>query len=196
MPYSSPYARRYYNRISGSNVIGASCSTTYTLLGLPIGATPGYWDVLGGSASGLTPYMDTGTSFTTSRTPVLTDPQYATIRFSYTFNSQTYYTSKSIVARIAPVIAAGVVDLATHQAVSIAQTGKPYYFKSLIPSDQKSFVQAYEWYLGMNGGLDFMGETTQYDPVTFSTPGTYTLSLRIRDGCQWSKWVSTNVYVQ
>jgi len=98
--------------ISGPDLIASSCSGTYTL---PAGTPSGTWQVIGGD---LTPASYTGTSFTVSHTANINDPANTTIQFSFTQNGQTYTANKNVVARITPVKAAGVVDLATHQAQS------------------------------------------------------------------------------
>ena len=183
-------------RISGPDVIGASCIGVYTLSNPPTGSgvTNAGWQY----GSGLEYVSGTGTNtYTVRRSSNLNDPASSFVRYQFTFNGQIYAVTKPIIARIQPVIAAGVVDLATHNAVAVAQTGRPYYFKSLIPNNQRPFVQYYEWELTMGGGVyEFSGETTEDDPITFSDPGTYLLRLRIRDGCGWSEWVSTYVNVQ
>ena len=174
--------------ISGPDVIGASCSATYTLSN---GAS-GTWSVVGG---GLTYSSNIGTSFTVSRSGNINDPQSATIRCDYTYNGQPSYSTKNITVRIAPVISSGVWGYGVGGAAA-AQVGIPCYFKSGIPADQKIFVQQYQWELYVNGTTYyFSGETTQSTPMTFSQSGTYMLRLRILDGCQWSKWVDINVDV-
>ena len=187
------YMAVYYaeQRISGPDVIGASCSATYTLSPAPLGATNISWQVVGG---GLTPPSGLGISCTVGRTSDLNDPVNTTIRFSFDIRNQTYTMDKNIIARIEPVIRAGVHDVSAKLQRATAQVGKPCCFKAAIPSDQGIFVQQYQWELYVNGVKhNFTGETTQ--SFTFTQAGTFQLRLRILDGCQWSKWIDTYIDV-
>ena len=100
-------------------------------------------------------------------------------------------------ARILPVIAVGMVDATTHLAQAIGQVGKLYYFKANMPVNLRPIVQEYEWELIVDGIVnDFSGENTSQDPFRFDRAGIYALSLRVHDGCEYSKWVSTNIIIE
>ena len=175
--------------ISGPDVIGASCSATYTI-GLPSTGTSNHqWQVLGGSSSGLTPYSDSGTSFTVSRTASLYDPVNATIQVSFTYNGQSYSLSKNITARILPVIA-GPTSLPYGMPEEFAIKWQPTYFISNIPNIVRPYILQYQWEIITDSSGSYVllsGEHTE-TPVIFDYSGTYRVSLRVRDGCGWSKW--------
>jgi|GEM_PF-2422305 len=195
----SPYnisARKYYVKaptISGIDVIGASCSGTYTISGLPSGATGGTWQVVGGSGSnsGLTYSSTSGTSFTVTRSSGVSDPQYATIRFSYTYNGQTYNVNKKVAARIKPFLSE-----VYHQGspVSLLMAGTPYSFRADV-MEGHPFVLNWEWEIVINGTIERHYNQQTQMPTTFPASGTYPVRMRIRDGCGWSEWVSTSVSV-
>ena len=119
--------------IYGPDVIGASCSATYTI-GLPSsGVTGQTWQVIGG---GVTPTSGTGPSFTVSRTANLNDPINTTIQCTFIYNGLAYTTTKPIVARIEPVY--GWMSPAPGPQYS-------YYLIANIPLDQRLLVLDYEW---------------------------------------------------
>jgi len=172
--------------IMGPDVIGASCSATYTVVSLPPGVTSGNWQVLGGSGSGsgLTYSSTTGTSFTVTRSSGVNDPQYATLRFTFASTN----VDRVIIARILPVFA-GMREAPTSPLMLAARVGYPVYFQAGLPSNQRPLVQQYQWELTAGGLVyHFDGELTT-STHTFTTAGTYLLRLRVRDGCGWSRWL-------
>ena len=183
--------------IAGPDVIGATCSATYTP-GLSSSGTIGVsWQVVGGAGSGITPYSGSGTSFTVSRTSNLNDPANATIRFSITNGGNTCTYDKNIVARIEPVIY-GVANVPYGVPYGFETTvNQPTYFISQINGILRPYIQEYQWEVITNVGVGYVllsGEHTT-TPVYFPYPGSYRVSLRVRDGCQWSKWDEKYVQV-
>lgn len=177
----------------GTDIIGASCTGTYTFSNLPSGASFVHWEV----GAGLTIVGSNASNCTVQRSNNVDDPEYAEVRYIYSINQQQYTISKTVMARILPVIALGIVDATTHQAQAIGQVGKLYYFKANMPANLRPLIQEYEWDLIVDGMVnDFTGENTSHDPFKFDIAGIYTLSLRVHDGCEYSKWVSTNVIIE
>ena len=184
--------------ITGPNIINTPCqsglTTTYTIT-LPVGSTniqwiagPGLIIVSGG----------TTTTCSVQRTNSAGNISSSSLSCTFTNKSQSYIAEKSIGFQLNPIIAVGVVDLQTHQAVSVAQVGRQYYFKSDMPIAFLPYILEYRWELDMGGlTFEFSGITTQNDPITFQNSGVFPLRLRIRDACGWSlSYASTTVYVQ
>jgi len=169
--------------ITGPDVIGASCQATYTISNLPPGATYVRWEV----GAGISIVSSNSSSCTVQRTISINDPQYAEVRYVYTYSSQQFIVSKNLVARIAPVFG---------WTTPASGSGYSYYLTAEIPLNQRSFVLNYEWEVTLSYGstLLYYGETTSM-PVDFTSPGTYPVRLRIRDGCEWSKWISFSVNI-
>ncbi|MPM06753.1 hypothetical protein SDC9_53056 [bioreactor metagenome] len=179
--------------LSGTDIIGASCTGTYTFSNLPSGASFLHWEV----GAGLTIVGSNASSCTVQRSNNVDDPEYSEVRYIYSINQQQYIISKTVMARILPVIAVGMVDATTHLAQAIGQVGKLYYFKTNMPVNLRPIVQEYEWELIVDGIVnDFSGENTSQDPFRFDRAGIYALSLRVHDGCEYSKWVSTNIIIE
>jgi hypothetical protein len=178
--------------IGGPDIIGATCSATYTISTPSSGVTGHTWSVIGGGLTFI-PGSNTSPSFTVGRTANVNDPILSTIQCSFIFNGQTYTATKTIIARIEPVFE-GMRESALSPLIIAARVGYPVYFQAGLPNDQRLFVLEYQWDL-IDGGLTyhFDGELTT-SSHTFITAGTYLLRQRVRDGCGWSRWI--DIYVE
>ena len=138
----------------------------------------------------MTPTTDSGsTTFTTTRTNSIYDPELAEIRFSFTINGITHTLYKNITSRILPVID-GAATVPYGLPDDYAVVGHPTYFISNIHGNLRPYILQYQWEIITDSGIGYVllyGEHTT-TPVTFYSPGSYRVSLRILDGCGWSKW--------
>ena len=181
-------------KINGPDVISTSCSGTYTITSIPAsGVTNQQWSVIGG---GVTPTSGLGTSFTITRTANVNDPEVSNLRFSYTYNGQTYTVYKNVINRILPVIA-GASSSLYGVPQDFVYYGLPAYFQSDIPYDERQYILEYQWDITTNssGGHILLSGQNTSTPVYFPGSGQYQVSLRVRDGCGWSRWEDKYIQV-
>ena len=170
--------------IPGPAIIEAPCQVTYTA-NLPVGSTNVQWSV----GAGLTIVSSTPTSCIVRRAN--NTVQNSTISCTYTHNGQTFTITRNITVRQIRPTALELVEANTHHAVVRGVIDRPYYFRALMPAALRPHMLEYRWELDMFGDLphimEFWGENTHHDPVTFHHPDMYPLRLMVRDACGWSR---------
>jgi hypothetical protein len=172
--------------ISGTNVIGATCSGTFYVSVPSSGVSGEQWQVIGGAGSYLSPTSGSGSTFTVSRTSSQVGPEYVGIQVSFYYNNQYYAATKYFMARIFPQI---IMPTSIH-------VGVPYYFKSYVPTDLDGIIQQFYWDITIDGNNYQPTGNPAHTPVTFSSPGEHIVSLRVFDGCDFSKWTNVSVNVE
>jgi hypothetical protein len=121
-----------------------------------------------------------------------TMPQHATLRCSFILNGQNYSVSKPVQVGI-PAAIAGVMPVPTLPDLPYPINQGYYYL--IANQTYSNFITQYDWAIVKNtGGLPFPASGSM-PQVYFPSTGTYTILLRVLDGCYWSPQTSASYVI-